>query len=151
MSIPEYRTWGSFNSWKFGMIKLTSNLNFIRYKKSDYIIAISVFDHINTLYGIWSINENYGIEVRDYCLNLRMSKEEFTFVPTSSLSDISDIIQPSGVSLESRVFDILKTLVTSKEYAAKSPDELAIKSIKLVQATLNRVNEFTSLSKWEAT
>ena len=86
--------------------------------------------------SVWDIEQEKGY-VLEIGKSLNLKGLEYRTFNAQSISEINATIfnSENGVkSFDERAFEMLKQLSVSKEHSSKSPDELAIKALKLTLA-----------------
>lgn len=134
-------------TWKFASLRhkdktvdhnqITDNAySFVKLDQSKFLMYMKLHSLSPEVLSIWDIEQEKGY-VLEVSKSINLKGLEFRTFNAQSISEINSTIFnfENGVkSFDERAFDMLKQLSSSKEHNSKSPDELAIKALKLTLA-----------------
>lgn len=134
------REYNNLLTWKFATLRLpdttlNKNCHYFLVNGSKYLCYGLILSNNPTIYGVFDLHSEVGCVVDHLFIDI--SKVEFACFKAQSVSEINSLIfngTSGGKTFDDRSFEMLKELSKVRENQAKSPDELAIKAIKLALA-----------------
>ena len=109
---------------------------FVKLDQSKFLVYMKLHCLNPEVLSVWDIEQEKGY-VLEIGKSLNLKGLEYRTFNAQSISEINATIfnSENGVkSFDERAFEMLKQLSISKEHSSKSPDELAIKALKLTLA-----------------
>lgn len=141
------KVYSNLLTWKFATLKNVNTIDnktigYIRLKGSKFLIQTSIYYPTQNIYAIWDIEHSKGW-VFSSPISVDFKNQDLIIFNVQSISELNEeIYKDGGKSFDDRAFDLLKSMINSKEHSTKSPEELAIKAIKLASTFSSQIENF---------